>query len=83
MYFVLGAALSACTRPLRDARRRVKRAVDHAKNAWLELRFDDLNRDTDGRGGCRTYWAAADDLMRGLHKLPPRACPSDGLGGKL
>ena len=37
--------------------------------------FDTLNHDSDGRGGCSRFWAAADDLMRGLHKfqLEPRA----------
>jgi len=36
-------------------------------------RFDTLNHDSDGRGGCARFWAAADELMRGLHKFQPKA----------
>ena len=67
---------------LREARCLVKGAVDNAKNEWLVRRYLDLNDDTDGRSGGKSFWQTVVDLKRGLRKLPhkpPR--PSKNLMG--
>ena len=68
---------SACVKPVV-----VKGAVDNAKNEWLVRRYLDLNDDTDGRSGGKSFWQTVVDLKRGLQKLPhkpPR--PSKNLMG--